>query len=368
MNYILNDGGHQLAVYYDVPEMKSPFGIGNFSTLKRVPCASLLVRLVPNNSQNPERKYIEAPKYNDKLYDSSTSVPYPHESHLFSFIGVERIPLKLLPSIKPFMDTNAKTEEDILDWMAFHLTKPANGLVVNNPLEYTIKYDQRSGFKIHCDSASRLETSGFTFCNVKILNATRKGVKTVESYLYTKFNFKLSQVSCPVWNDGAQWFRMFDYSPYTVALFQLVTVKQNGANHETVNCGWSVCSIFEFDGYCKYGNYRLPVFIDSPSETFLEDLKTEPVLDLIEGGIKSKSLKYTRKYASLQVRVFDARREGEMNVENVEKDIVDDQYIGKALIGKFTRVIKSSKLTVPDGGDEKEYLRQIIPFVKTVEY
>ena len=87
------------------------------------------------------------------------------------------------------------------------------------------------------------------------------------------------------------------------------------------------------------------------------------MLSVVDQAIASRNLQYTKKNASITVRIFDARRELEINRDY---SFVETTYMpaNDKEVKKFNKQIKCNKLSVPDNGDEKEYLRQVVPLVK----
>jgi hypothetical protein len=46
-NYYINAGGHQIPIFAGTPAIESPLSMAKFEEMKRVPCSTLLVRIVP---------------------------------------------------------------------------------------------------------------------------------------------------------------------------------------------------------------------------------------------------------------------------------------------------------------------------------
>lgn len=319
--------------------------------------------------------YVPPPSYAENTYDSRMSIPFEYEQLQFSYIGVEREPKALTAALKPFFDSNGSTEEQIIEWMAFHLTKPANGVVVSNPLEYTFKYDPRAGFKICVPIGRNMNSPGFMFCQMELLYGRKPGVSgsVKEDFLFKKFDVANSLGTSPIWTDGNQWFRQYSYSKYMVAVFKVVAVNEL---LEVSSQGWTAANIFDAHGYVKYGNYLLPLvcplkppyapqqYKEKPTLEMIQAMAKTSAAEILDNGQQNRLISYTKKYSSLNVRIFDARRELEIAKD---PEFLDKSYIvaNEKEVKKFLKYAKSGKLQIPENADEKEYLRQILPMVRT---
>ncbi|KAJ3219657.1 Coiled-coil domain-containing protein 17 [Clydaea vesicula] len=346
-SFYLNEalGGHQLNIFYDTPEVQSDFSVECFKPLSRVPCASILVRIVKLGvGVNESTALIPTPKYNDHMYSTRLYNPPAYETVLFSYINAERSP---------------PTKEEIMDWINFHLTKPANGVVQNNDLEYTFKYDSRAGFKICCDRGERMDVPGFNFLNQTVLNGTKNGRSFGESYLYTKLDVKNSFLNTPFWSDGFQWYRGIKFTPRSfdnsVVLFEVIVIKDSNVSFQ----GWTVAAIFNEQGYVRFGSYQLPLFENRPVESVINQLKENALEKVIENALSNKVIKLCKKNSSIFVRICDSRREFELKKENIDKS-----YLPADKNKKYEKDKKTNKLVIPFEQDEKEYIRQIVPQVR----
>ncbi|KAJ3384462.1 hypothetical protein HDU92_003572 [Lobulomyces angularis] len=362
-SFYLNEalGGHQLNIFYDTPEVQSDFSVECFKPLSRVPCASILVRIVKLGvGVNESSALIPTPKYNDHMYSTRLYNPPAYETVLFSYINAERSPpVYLKDAISKFVDIKIKTKEEIMDWINFHLTKPANGVVQNNDLEYTFKYDSRAGFKICCDRGERMDVPGFNFLNQTVLNGTKNGRSFGESYLYTKLDVKNSFLNTPFWSDGFQWYRGIKFTPRSfdnsVVLFEVIVIKDSNVSFQ----GWTVAAIFNEQGYVRFGSYQLPLFENRPVESVINQLKENALEKVIENALSNKVIKLCKKNSSIFVRICDSRREFELKKENIDKS-----YLPADKNKKYEKDKKTNKLVIPFEQDEKEYIRQIVPQVR----
>jgi hypothetical protein len=148
------------------------------------------------------------------------------------------------------------TEEQIHEWLDHILTKPANGVVLLNSLDYSFRYDHRAGFKISVPIGRNMVNSGFMFCNLELLHGKKAAGPFNESYLFKKIDSTNSQTQTPIWSDGNQWFRQYLYQKNMIAVFKVVVVNEL---LEVSSQGWTAAAIFDDRGYVKYGNYILPL-------------------------------------------------------------------------------------------------------------
>ena len=94
---VLNEGGHQIPIYYGAPTKKNIFNVDNLKKQHdRVPCATVLVRILPakkredgsvisasDSDSNADDLYIRAPAYTSGAYDSSSCIPKAAEELLY---------------------------------------------------------------------------------------------------------------------------------------------------------------------------------------------------------------------------------------------------------------------------------------------
>lgn len=80
--YILNQGSFQIPLHIAPPPPYAPFRGDALLPVPRVPCASLLVRILSPEAAKAQRKK-PLPIYSDKVYDSTRSVPSPIDRKLF---------------------------------------------------------------------------------------------------------------------------------------------------------------------------------------------------------------------------------------------------------------------------------------------
>ena len=80
--YILNQGAFQIPLHIAPPPPYSPFRGDALLSVPRVPCSSLLVRILSPDAAKAQRKK-PLPLYSDKVYDTTRSVPSPIDRKLF---------------------------------------------------------------------------------------------------------------------------------------------------------------------------------------------------------------------------------------------------------------------------------------------
>jgi hypothetical protein len=73
-----------------------------------------------------------------------------------------------------------------------------------------------------------------------------------------------------------------------------------------------------------------------------------------DNGVQNRLIGFTKKYSSLNVRILVRGGSWESYVFSPEKDVK-----------KFLKYSKSASLKIPENADENEYIRQVLPLVKT---
>jgi hypothetical protein len=87
-------------------------------------------------------------------------------------------------------------------------------------------------------------------------------------------------------------------------------------------------------------------------------------MEILDNAVQNKLIGYTKKFSSINVRIFDARREIEIARD---PEFFDKSYIfsPEKEVKKFLKYAKGGNLRIPGDADEKEYIRQVMPIVKT---
>ncbi|KAK9815471.1 hypothetical protein WJX72_004235 [[Myrmecia] bisecta] len=98
-DYVLNQGGFQIPLHIAPPDRDDPtFKGSSLEGSPRVPCASILLRLLDMNSARHQRNR-KPPKYSDRAYDTSRALPNAVETNVF-YIMLLREPLPVRTALK----------------------------------------------------------------------------------------------------------------------------------------------------------------------------------------------------------------------------------------------------------------------------
>jgi hypothetical protein len=170
------------------------------------------------------------------------------------------------------------------------------------------------------DSASNLTHKAATFAVVSftpsyyILGERPTGTKFPDDAMYTKLIDFQSSARNPKWNDGYHWYRFRQSDRDLLAIIQLlgISVNQSSEQVNVVSQGWTLLPIFASDLFVRHGQFKLPLFEGYATNEALSRCWKEGEFELDE-GIHSKAMRFTPKYASINVRLCDGRRAGELD-------------------------------------------------------
>ncbi|KAJ8376289.1 hypothetical protein SKAU_G00068690 [Synaphobranchus kaupii] len=341
----LNEGAHQLRLYHSGPDPDKPLSTKALSSAsRRVPCATVLVRVVRapvdeegralSHSQVPEPDWgklgllLPRPSYSEGGYYSSSARPTPGEASLQSAMSHRSVVLvREIASIIAGTTWGAepKSDAEISDWIKQKLSRMMDSRPQPFNLSLVSRYLSSAGLKVSVDRALNLPWLGFTLglCTLSPPAAFYHGaswVKYDRPAILQQLDFNSSQ-SSPEWSDGFKPFPRRVHHQHLIAVIHLHEVSalttqdptgsQSPRGQETLTYSlgkesWAALPIFT-RGYCHTTHYQLPLYHGSPSqavlsalahgeyETVLEDLRLKGQVQLLKG-------------ASVFVRVADGRR------------------------------------------------------------
>ncbi|KAJ3286007.1 Coiled-coil domain-containing protein 17 [Borealophlyctis nickersoniae] len=327
---VLNEGAFQIPVRsvdgVSGSAAAGGVGVGCLDKRRRVPCTTLLVRLV----RIPFAKKVKEeplPKYSDGTYISTLSTPTSFEKNLYHYVVAERGSVTardVLVSWRDLIQTSKESDTALLTWIQKKLTPPLKPphppLLDLSPIA---RYDPRLGFKLSIDAAQNMKSRGVhiavvSLCPPATWYVAGGGRSAGDEVRYTNGLQAGSDLRCPVWGDGYQWYRRQPMISHLCAVIDIRCITPDDTT-TVQQQGWTVVPIFADSEYVRMGFYQLPLFEAPPPTQFLQSLSTTPFDEALTAAIKSKTIRYSKKgYPSVFVRVCDARREDELVFDRVE--------------------------------------------------
>ncbi|KYO48006.1 coiled-coil domain-containing protein 17 isoform A [Alligator mississippiensis] len=358
-----------------------------------VPCASLLVRLLPaprepavleGSVAAPWEDLVQPrPDYADGVYYSDTARPTAGESCLFSALANRSAVLvrEIVPQLIGNQGPVPRTDQDIVAWIAQKLSRTPDSSPQPFSLTYVSRYLPACGIQVAVDGAWNLPWSGLTLAHFCFnppgaFYFGRRWLKYDRPVFLEALDLDSYQ-KWPAWLDGFKSFPQRTYHEHLTVIIHLheVTVtagapgaKAAGRSAERRAAGeegdglryvlgsqaWAALHVFS-RGYCNTGVYQLPLYQGAPSQSLLvalsqgecrstlEHLAAENKVQLLEG-------------ASLVARIADGRREEELRTYRA-KDI-DQSYLPKENVESYAKEPHGSKVAELMTWDKAETQRQ----------
>eukprot|EP00842_Homolaphlyctis_polyrhiza_P005757 jgi/Hompol1/6182/HPOL_002221-RA len=146
-----------------------------------------------------------------------------------------------------------------------------------------------------------------------------------DDVMYTKKLDMSSSLRHPVWTDGYHWYR-HRQSPNQSVFIHILALVQDRKSWKPQSQGWTLLPIFR-NGVIDMGNLQLPLYEKEPSASLLRALDQGVDADqALQDELSSESIRLTRKYASVIVRLCDARRSDELDAD---LEMVDKSRLGE---------------------------------------
>ncbi|XP_039591041.1 uncharacterized protein LOC120514622 isoform X1 [Polypterus senegalus] len=403
----LNEGAHQMRLYYNGPDPDKPLTVNSFTTTARiVPCASLLVRLF--KTQLSRSKILQEdwgavglfqsrPDYSDGVYLSESIKPTKGEACLYSAMLNRSV--VLVREMVYFLAGNRagelKTDAAMLDWISQRLNRLIDSKPQSFNLSFISRYLTAYGVKVSVDRGKNLPWPAFTLALISFnppaaFYQGASGVKYDRPVFVEKLDFNSDQ-SSPAWLDGFKSFpkRIHDRFLTVIVHLQAITVasqestssndKPDKANTQqqqqrtkvltTYTLGsqaWAAMPVFS-QQYCNTGVFQLPLYQGSPSVEVLKVLSQGDCLTVLE-DLKRKEQIHLLKGASVFIRISDGRREEELDplrLKDIDQTALPDDQKDSY---NMEQLGTSLSQLIPAGRPTPEFSQQLANKFKQLVY
>ena len=337
--FALNKGAFQIPLYRRMPDKSTEFTVDGFvAGARKVPCATLLVRIVPA-ARSPDDlgclstvDYEEhewerlglvqsPPAYSSEAYDSTRAMPLPCEYSLYEArkdresLAVREVALDIIDEDRDDVkvDMLAEDDEAMKEYIEKRLERPKGILETAR----FAQYNSSAGFKFAIEIVHNLSW-GFmvTPRMVKAIYCLSPPAgfydepKLTEDTLFTlTHDWNASTSSSRKFLDGEQSFRDVPFDPN---LLMVIDVKQVGSKKkpdEILDHSWTVCPIFQAPHeFVRHGYFQLPLYEGKPSLDLLNEMQTEAPLSVLQRELskgKASRLQYKKGNPSVIVKIVD---------------------------------------------------------------
>ncbi|XP_043555057.1 uncharacterized protein LOC122554308 [Chiloscyllium plagiosum] len=381
----LNEGPHQLRLYYDGPDPDKPLSVNAVTLRGRyIPCATLLVRLVKaqvdkklqalERNNVPKTEWVELglfqpmPNYDDKVYFSDKVRPTVGENELYHAMVNRSVVLvrEIVPLIASSKEEELGTDDEIENWIHKTLSRLTDVKPLSFNLTYITRYLSTFGIKLSVDGAKNVPWTNFTLvhCSCSPPGAYYFGsawIRYDPPVFIENIDFSSLQ-KCPKWLDNFKSFPRRVYHEYLTVIFHLCEVAVSSLEEGTLTFdlkdqAWSALQVFS-KGYCNTAVYQLPLYQGAPTQNVLAALAKEDAQCVLGDLVRRNTILRVRG-ASVLVRVADGRRAEELQTYS-EADI-NQSYLPSELIELYKAEPSSTLLKemIPAGKSREDFKKQL---------
>jgi len=376
----LNTGNFQIPLHVTGINPGEPVSSIALDNVPRVPCATLLVRILPAVTSKDGLRILNAsdvskeeamslgiikppPKYSKGAYDARRSLPDATERHLYQN-WLDRPHLLVKDRLTDLADTqqkedmtkNGKIDHKKLDRFAAKLLKKpplTNDMPMR--LSFFAKYSPEIGFRISVDGCQNLPSEGKYVSIITSLSPPglfyRASPLTEGVQVTRGLDMESEQVNPRFPRETTtKLYQDIQADPNTVLIVDVRCMKDSSSG-KAEQIGWTLLSLFTEDGYCRTGNYQIPLFKGKVKPDILEQLKEAPLSEKWpEWLAATRGPMKLLQPASVYVRLCDAQL-GESILtpfENIDPDILPpdaarDPYLQKEHSAKCADMVPGEK-------------------------
>ncbi|GBG32008.1 Coiled-coil domain-containing protein 17 [Hondaea fermentalgiana] len=374
--YALLRGSFQLPLYQERPDTTQTFSSKLFESSHRVPCATLLVRILPAKKSKDnvhilrldefphdewERRglVVPAPRYGPRAgYDTSRCEPLSCEQKLYAVLADreevlvgEMVTLARRPGVAEDKHVDVMEDKELQDWVVKRLSQP-QGMM---PLDHAAQYQPETGFAVAIEGLTGLRSRdvGKNKLHKVIFSLNPPGAyygdpRLTDVVAFTTTHDFDAAVGAPRFLDELHVFRDVPYDPKMVLIVDVRTVRTDRMDQEVF--AWAIVPIFSRHGpYTCNGRLHAPLFEGGVQVDVLADLQSsdlDPETFILNEMNKGKlaRLKLSKAQASVVVRLVDSLVRDCMQFDSTRECCMPEK-----LVSKFVTQLAASEGPVKKG-------------------
>lgn len=388
-DYYLNHGAFQLPVYHTRPDTENGLSMSDLAELKRVPCATVLVRIIPaartadklslltsagmtDAQAQLQGIIVPPPHYSSAVYQTNLVMPDAKEKKMYNVLH-RRTDMKvqvIMSQIISDSDVNLEDFDAIQEWMMSEAGLRVPIKEDSNPyipwkhpvLSPVYPYNPDAGFLVSVDGGHMISANKPCFA-AAIYSLSPPGSYyqefklTNQVHVTTKLDLT-SLAKSPVWEDGFTSFKNVPFSNNLVLIVDLkLVVFKKGRGFEVLPYGWTAVGVInETDKetaskntaglrHVNTGAFQLPLYEGEVPHKILEEIKNQKQRDgwdvALRQAVTDKNLRILEP-ASVIVRIVDGQTP-DVIVPKLDEEYMDTSCIPEAKMKKYKYVPKSGK-------------------------
>ena len=364
--YALNAGNFQLPLFQRPPSTDEDLTAEAFTGSRRVPSATLLLRIVPA-PKSPDGLAVLSEKdfgtpeemmdagliqkmkdYKKGRYDSTRCLPSAAERKLYTARRDREEPVTrdaALMAKHPDEDEEEeggrledKEDADLIEWIEERLSGRPSQFI---EFSFVCKYQSEAGFKISIEQLHNLPTGfGGSCALTKCIYCLSppapyyEDPKLTEEVCFTTMHDWDSPQYSPKFLDGFHAYRDVNYDENLIVIIDIKWVKEKkGKKIVTDNLGWTVLQVFNEDGYVRSGYYQLPVFQGVITKNLIDEMQMETAWPLLAREMQTKKGRAKLLTScSCFVKLIDEQLDGNLDLSEEQ---LDDSLVPRHLKQKY---------------------------------
>jgi len=386
---ILMEGCYQLPVYCQTPAITKPFTIGKMTSMDRIPCSSILVRvfqapmtkdrmIVLSKAHVPEIEWqqtgvlLPAPSYESGQYNTEFCMPTEAEMELYSRrqkredVQVRKRAIDMMVAEGYTME---RPDSEIIEWLEKRVIRTN----ATEPIDmtYFARYEPEAGFLVAVDGIHN-PPERIPYVSVCCLNPPgalfQHPPDPNQICLNSEFNWE-SPITSPQFTEG--WFSFTDINPrknlnLIFEIKSVVFAKNNIPTIKTV--GWALLPVFNSHNCVQSGIYQIPVFKGGLTRDLLDNITHNEAWPYLMNlmSTKKSALSYLEPM-TLVVRLLDGQREGHFRMPfdytrlnyKYLPQAKSTQYVYNSSIEAKLKTAKRLSTIVPTKNTPQEYNHKI---------
>lgn len=404
-DYHLNAGSFQVALTQQLPPRTLPLSGTFLESLPRVPCATLLIRLLAAEKSEdglkllsikdiPEEEraacplVVGAPAYESGAYDSvryanpmrCERTLYRHRSERDDPLIEEVTTLAKRDNVEEDKNVDVMEDEELMEWIKQRLSKPSGFMGI----KHAVKYHPEAGFKLTLHAFHDLRTDAilkvvYSLSPPASFYTSPKLTEEVDFSLHADFDAKLHYQR---FVEEMHTYRDAPFDGNLIAVFDVKSVhpnkKKSAAEAFSVkDVCWTFLPVFdEVSQTVRSGCYQLPLFEGPPTKEVLDEIYVDgfsKILPTDYAARKKDKLKLLKPGASLVVSLVDTLVADCVKIEPTNDEALLKTYLPSKDAAKYHYQVPTNKgkpLTrlVPKGKGQEEFEKELnLAFGKLME-
>eukprot|EP00158_Paraphelidium_tribonemae_P009980 Partr_v1_DN29021_c0_g1_i2_m58795 putative NA len=304
----LNIGSFQLPIYSGRVNVRHDLTVTSAARYRRIPCATLLIRILPNLGIVGYR-----PSYANGQYDSSRCVPTECEAKIYKGLSNDSSEL-ICDAVAKIANIPAHDEDAAEQWLLKEFEVDTKAFPLKNLTPILVcPYRPECGLKVKLHAGQNFGGA----INFGIISVSPPGgvvdAHGTQGNMLSQFQIEASiaedsELKSPTFSGP---FLTFNVAASSSSLAIIDIRSYNASTCKIEPYGWTALPIFYSNVYALHATMQLPLFAGTPTRPMLQELKTRTPRPAFwsmadEGQIAPIS------GASVFVSVCDGRRETEI--------------------------------------------------------